>query len=373
MTADGGIRALRHKERKVDKYKEVFLKIGLGLLALLLSLFLVEIGFRVKAYRDDATSEWAWGRMEEVNRLPQYERVGLWQMSRINRNPRIIYELIPNLSVTFRDAPVRTDRRGFRITQGATDIPPTCTTLVGIGDSVMFGWGVAGEETYLARLAEKMSQAHPGGPWRVINTAVPGYNTVMEVETLKEKGLALSPDIVLLHFVRNDLNLPNFIRVRTNVFDVRRSFLREYFSRDRRFRHRGFDRMVHVPFDPEKGYVIDKDKIPPEYRGIVGESAFTAALRELHALSQAHAFETLVLCDMDAPSFLREICDELDFRLIETGEAVYARLRETGSANLVDAELVLSAEDSHPSVKGHELIADVICNALRGTGRLITE
>jgi hypothetical protein len=335
------------------------------------SLVLVEIGFRIKAHRDDAASEWAWERMEEVNRLPQYKRVGLWQMSRINDNARIIYELIPNLSVTFRDAPVHTDARGFRITQGTANPSRACTTLVGIGDSVMFGWGVADEETYLAKLAEKISNAHPGQPWEVFNTAVPGYNTVMEVETLKDKGLALSPDIVLLHFIRNDLDLPNFIRVKTNIFDLRRSFLREYFSRDRRFRHRGLDRMVHVPFDPEKGYVIDKDKIPPEYRDIVGESAFVAALRELHALGQTSNFKTFVLCDMDAPSFLTDICDELRFTLIETGEVVHAHLRETGAGNLVDAGLVLSAEDSHPSVKGHELIADIIYDALsrRARGR----
>ena len=53
-----------------------------------------------------------------------------------------------------------------------------------------------------------LNAAYPQKTWEIINTGVPGYNTVMEVATMRAKGLALEPDIVILNVVTNDLNLP---------------------------------------------------------------------------------------------------------------------------------------------------------------------
>ena len=344
----------------MNRRKSILFKVCLLLFSVLFSLLFVEGLLRLKAYRDDAKREWAWERVGEVNSLPEYEEVGLWQMSRLNKNPKIIYELIPMLNVIFKGQPVHTDDHGFRSTHQPSASSPV-KTLVGLGDSVMFGWGVSDGDTYLSRLATRIGSAHPDQSWNIYNTGVPGYNTVMEVETFKEKGLPLSPDIVLMHFIRNDLDLPNFIHLKTNVFDLRRLFLRDYFSRDRRFRHHGLNRMVDVPFDPVQGkYVTDMDQIPKEYRSLVGEPAFEQAVHELHALSKQQPFQLVILCDMEAPSFLTSLCTELDLQLIETGDAVHARLREVGAGSLLEANLVLSAEDSHPSVAGHDLIAELL-------------
>ena len=63
----------------------------------------------------------------------------------------------------------------------------------------------------------------------IINTAVPGYNTVMEIETMKENGLRYKPDIVIVGYIVNDFDLPNFIRETENYFSFQRSFAVEYF------------------------------------------------------------------------------------------------------------------------------------------------
>lgn len=70
------------------------------------------------------------------------------------------------------------------------------------------------DEPYLAVLEQKLRQrrAAPGSGassspprWQVINTAVPGYNTAMEVELRKAVGSGYEPQIVVLGFVVNDL------------------------------------------------------------------------------------------------------------------------------------------------------------------------
>jgi hypothetical protein len=74
--------------------------------------------------------------------------------------------------------------------------------MVGLGDPLMFGWGVSDEEYYLALLSKYLNQSLPlVSNWEIINTAVPGYNTVMEVETLKVKALHYSPDLVIIDFL----------------------------------------------------------------------------------------------------------------------------------------------------------------------------
>jgi len=57
--------------------------------------------------------------------------------------------------------------------------------VVGIGDSAMFGSGVSDGENHLAILERIVGRRFPGLKVETINTAVPGYNTIMEVETLK--------------------------------------------------------------------------------------------------------------------------------------------------------------------------------------------
>jgi hypothetical protein len=154
--------------------------------------------------------------------------LGLGHVVRLSPDPRVVYELVPDLDVDFLGARLRTNADGFR----GKALPPARTRaavrVVGLGDSVMFGWGVSEEETYLARLVPLLEGASPGVAWEVMNTAVPGYNTVMEVATLEAKGLRFDPDLVVLNFVGNDLGLPNFIEERPDTLSLRRSFLLDF-------------------------------------------------------------------------------------------------------------------------------------------------
>ena len=76
---------------------------------------------------------------------------------------------------------------------------------MGIGDSVMMGWGVADEETYMALLNNEKK-------YEAINLGVGGLNAVQEYFHLRDNGLALKPDLIIIGYVGNDWEGENISR-----------------------------------------------------------------------------------------------------------------------------------------------------------------
>lgn len=94
------------------------------------------------------------------------------------------------------DTEVVIDAHGLR----AGDPPPAPAdrTLLVLGDSFAFGWGVEANEAAPGRLAQLM----PG--WRVLNAGVSGWGTSQQAAYLETRGIRLKPDRLLLMFVPND-------------------------------------------------------------------------------------------------------------------------------------------------------------------------
>lgn len=76
--------------------------------------------------------------------------------------------------------------------------------LLVLGDSVAFGWGVDEAAIFPTRLAAGL-EASTGTPWEPINAGVCSYNTEQELLYLRNHGLALEPDLVVLVYVDNDV------------------------------------------------------------------------------------------------------------------------------------------------------------------------
>lgn len=94
---------------------------------------------------------------------------------------------------------------GFRDRE--LDVPKPAATyrILMLGDS--FAWGVGLDvEDALPKVLEKMlDEPATSGKVEVVNAAEPGFNTVEELNLLKEKGLELEPDMVLLIYNLNDI------------------------------------------------------------------------------------------------------------------------------------------------------------------------
>jgi hypothetical protein len=60
-------------------------------------------------------------------------------------------------------------------------------------------------------LERQLNELSSGKKYEVINFAVPGYNTAIEVEVFKQECLRYDPDLVIMHFNTNDYDVPGFM------------------------------------------------------------------------------------------------------------------------------------------------------------------
>ena len=331
----------------------------LALASLLVTAAVLEVVFRVLAFRSDERALLAAARGAPPK---PGSSVRLGHILRPSLDPLVVFELFPELSVTFLGAPLVSDERGFRTSPEAASTSAPSVRIVGLGDSVMFGWGVSAPECYLSVLVDELNRARPEVGWTALNTSVPGYNTVMEVQTLRVKALNPPPDLVLLNFVGNDLRLPNFVLERRSYLSPRRSFLFD-FVRSRLRRDEG-DLSPHLAYLPRQERPTEADRVPPRLRELVGLEAFHRALDDLGSLAALHRFEVVMLAHPEAPGFVREAAVERDFLLVETGSRVRELAVERGLPGTWEPPLALTAADPHPSALGHELIGQALLEAL---------
>lgn len=125
-------------------------------------------------------------------------------------DPKTQWSLRPGYSGPGPDLPdvelsydLRVNAAGFRGGPLERAKPPEVLRVVGMGDSVTFGFGVAEDEVFIAGVAALV--APPLAPRRVewINAGVPGFTSVQGLRDL-ERVLGLAPDVVTVLYGWND-------------------------------------------------------------------------------------------------------------------------------------------------------------------------
>jgi len=74
-----------------------------------------------------------------------------------------------------------------------------------IGDSIALAKSIPDEEIFATRLERMLQAVNPR--YEVLNLGTDGYDTVQEVLSLKEKGLAFAPDVVVVCYCLNDIGI----------------------------------------------------------------------------------------------------------------------------------------------------------------------
>ncbi len=334
----------------------------------------LELGLRVRDWREDRGS--LARAVTQPARLRPDGRADLGGIVRLAPERRRIYELIPNTRVVlnnwlgFAHTPLALNAEGFRDRDYPKAKAPGVRRIVGIGDSYMFGWGVATGKDYLSVLEERVAKERPAERWEVLNMAVPGYNTAMEVETLVARGLAYAPDVVIVGFCWNDIDLPNFVRAPAEYLSLRRLFLVD-FVRGRLAR----TDLVDAPRGPDgRLFEGDATRAPAMYRDLVGWSAFDAALDQLAELSRQLGFVvTFLVFEPDGvggrlrDERRRRALSEASrrgFRIADVGAWQAEWMRRRNMPNFYKSTLTLTGIDPHPSVLSHWLAAELLLQKL---------
>jgi lysophospholipase L1-like esterase len=300
----------------------------------------------------------------------------LLQLVEASAHDDVVYELRPGLDGTFKGRPVRTDAQGLRGSRDYALAKPAGTfRIAGLGDSVMFGWGVGEGEPYLQIVERRLNEHPPAGRrFEVLDFGVPGYNTAMEVATFEHRAAAFSPDLVLVHFIGNDFDLPHFMKLPKS----RRSPLNWYLAellRDRFAPVRPEDEV-----DPDLlGH--DRSALPPEeraeirgqYQDMVGEDAFRRAMARLAALTRPRGIPVIVMAlggEGGRGRIARETAEANGFRFLDASPRFYEYLVAHGLEGEREnwVKVFRIPHDGHPNPLGHQLYADVILAELQERG-----
>ena len=325
---------------------------------------MLETGARISAVREERRQ----GRLDRDLKTAPPPRAGalvtLGQIIRKSPNPRIIYELRSRLDVVFAGGRLTTSDAGFRGPDVRAPKPPDVFRIVGIGDSYMFGQGVSDQETYLSSLGSLLRGAAAHPIIETLNLAVPGFNTVMEVELLKQRVAEFEPDMILIEIVGNDLDVPNFLWRPVDPWTFRKSFLFD-FVRSRVDRRAAGDLMgadlddaPRSPGSPAATFSRAGD-VPAAYTSMVGLPAFEGAVAELADLGRTRGVPVLALTHgVWFEAKMTRALAKAGITVLILRSALRQKARSLGAPDYPRSPLALGPADLHPSVLGHRVIAE---------------
>jgi lysophospholipase L1-like esterase len=309
-----------------------------------LALIAAEVGLRLTLERMQAMQ--SLDRLDTVCQRLSREQIKsghpLAAITRKSISPRLVFELKPDLDLEFGHRRLRTNRMGLREDRDYEPGKPTNTIrIVGIGDSGMFGWDVEQGEEYLAVLESNLNARADGRVYEVINLGVPGYNTQLEVESLRMKGLQYRPDIVIVGWCDNDFGLPYFI------------------PQEGQWNRRDVAYLYYLMFDRKKYADIalngvrdqrhyDKKRVPEHFRNGTDIEGVTRAFGDLQTLGRAHSFNVLVMGSMQKEA--QKICDKLSMACYNTWD----RIPQSAYPKEYQVHFM------HPRAGGHRALAECL-------------
>jgi len=115
----------------------------------------------------------------------------------------------------YSGVPVAFNHLGLRDRERSMEPIPGTIRILALGDSVTFGAGVAEEDAFPRMTEALLNASRTDGRTsvEVLNFGIPGYNTIHELAQLRELGLALHPQVVVVGFLYNDVELSTEQRI----------------------------------------------------------------------------------------------------------------------------------------------------------------
>ena len=290
----------------------------------------------------------------------------------------------PHYHGRWHGAEVSINSLGIREKELTREKPEGTFRILCLGDSVTFGYGTETDKTYVKVLESLLRERYPGRRFETINAGIGGFTTPQELLLLKTIGLDYQPDLVTIGFVLNDVTDMNTVEER--IERARRMQGAEGPPRvkqagpgilpARRLVQGMLSRTsIYVLFQQALGYfkkweeargvehLVAVSNPPPEIER--NWRKIEADLREIEDLSRREGFEVLLVI--------------LPFRFQVEGDdpmrVPQDRLIEfSGRIGLPVLDLLpvfrerrgedLFLDTNHPTVAGHRLAAESICEYL---------
>lgn len=285
-------------------------------------------------------------------------------------------KLKPNQTGTYTlNKPVRANSYGFRDFEWRVPKPAGIFRIMVVGDSMTFGVGVRGEDSFPKILERQLKRDF--GNVEVLSASVQGWDTWHELEFFKREGFAYGADIVVIGLYMNDFRkgpLPPPEMTREGLIENRQPWLQwlpyKYIFLFKRSALIFYVRQRLETFGARgtnRGTMLLRNQIVAEK-----DEGITAAW--------SYIMEIARLAERNGGRVILAPIPSLSLFLLSRGSVGYLDyLRQQSRDNGIEFHDLAEAFWKHPnperlylypwnmhlSVAGHELIADQLVDVLR--------
>jgi len=342
-------------------------RVGLGILALAL---VGEVGLRVYvAARGLDRSEIATLFESSAAEVSYGAELSTRRLLKLSRFDDVVYELEPGLRGSFESKLLHTNSHGLRGGELSEAKPAGTLRIAGLGDDHMLGLGVAEGQTYLDLLERALNrEAAPGVRYEALNFAAPAYNTAMEAASFEHRASRFDPDLVVVHYVGDDVNLPRFLPASLGTASP--SYLYD-------FLRAAFD----PPEDPDDNRTLkqaarvgkkQREAMEEKYDYMRGTEGVETALARLAALTTEREIPVILLMLGDGDrrrSAARAAAESHGFEVVNAvphfGEYLAASGREETRE---EWRRLFYLADGRPTVDAHRAYAELLHEMIRELG-----
>ena len=234
-----------------------------------------------------------------------------------------------------------------------------------IGSSITLGWGVEYDSIFTTKLEYSLNNIKNDKKYEVINAGIGNYNTEMEVIYTKSILDETNPDMIILHFFLNDVEILDH---NNQSFILKNSYLAAQFylklMQSKYFASGSFNSLGEYYLSMYEG-------------GYQGKNSAQKALIELNTLCRSKEINFLVLIQPDLSDLSYRSgqfkCHKILRVFLENNNIPYLDFFDDFSKNFINnpTELWVSYDDSHPNSIGHDIIYKSLLNYLRLNTSLI--
>lgn len=227
-------------------------------------------------------------------------RTRMADVLRASDDPRVFFELKPNLRVQYKGALLATDELGF--IQRSESPPPPRTgrdsqsvRVLSLGGSFLMPQGCPPGTDCVSQLVESVQAQRPEQSWELYNASAPLQRLAMKVDWLEARAGLLDPDLVLVGFGPVDLNLPSYLPTPPSAFDLGRSFLWDWLAGSRSTLSFVDRQQLAWHDDP----TVEAADLPAGVQSLVGYEAGIAALDRLKRLVETNGWELAFVTNLE--------------------------------------------------------------------------
>ena len=128
-------------------------------------------------------------------------------LKRTSNTQGLVHEHRPNKAAKLMGVDFRINSLGFRDVEISPEKKASEYRIMVLGCSNTVGWGVPYENVFTTLIEEKLNRDKKLKQYQVINAGVGNYNTYLESIQLKERITQIDPNMVVLHYYINDVEI----------------------------------------------------------------------------------------------------------------------------------------------------------------------